>query len=166
MKKILIVICTFLCLVVSGCKNDKKLTLKNEETPTIQDSSNYLYNKYSLLSYELFSTADYDEKINNKDSFLLFVYSDECYGCQKLAPGIKKYIDENPLAVVYTMALNSIESSHTLYKDENISFTPYLILIENGKIFHKELMPTDKNDEKKAKAWLDSFMNKYVKWEE
>jgi len=166
MKKILMVLCALFCLVGCSCNKDERVKLKYEEIPTVEDSSSYLYSEYGLLSYELDSTNEYDEKITNKDSFLLFVYREMCYGCQQLAPAFKAYIDENPNVILYTMEIDVIGSNHTLYKDQNITVTPYLILIEEGNIAYKETMPTDKTNVEKAKDWLDGWMKKHVVWEE
>ena len=114
--------------------------------------------------YDL-AVAEY-EKIANKDSFLLFVYRDGCYGCGLLAPGIKSYIDENEGATIYSMKVTAILPSHTLYKDYNITDTPYLILIENGAIKHKEIMSEEVSNKSQAKTWFYDWMEKHVIWEE
>lgn len=166
MKKILMVICALFCFVGCSCKKENKVTLKYEELPTVADSSSYLYSEYGLLTYELKTTEDYDSKIANNDSFLLFVYREGCAGCIVLSSALKDYIDENPKFVLYTLEKENIGYDHTLYKDENITVTPYLILIENGKIVNKEVMPVSKANPELAKQWLTEWVNKNIVWEE
>ena len=62
--------------------------------PVESDTSAYLYSNFGLLSYELESMSKYDEKITNGDSFFLFVYRKDCYGCKLVSPSLKDYIDE------------------------------------------------------------------------
>ena len=166
MKKILMLICMLFVFAGGSCNKDVKVKINKGETPSVQEASTYLYTEYGLLSYELLNTSKYDEKITNKDSFLLFVYRESCYGCGILSPGIKNYIDDSEGAIVYSMKVNAIESTHTLYKDHNVTDTPYLILIENGEIKHKEIMPTTNTTTSQAKTWFYEWMEKHVVWEE
>lgn len=166
MKKIFITLCALFCIVGCSCKKDIQVTLKHETLPTVENSSTYLYEEYSILSYELSSTEEYDKKINNKDSFLLFVYREMCFGCQMLSPAIGDYLKENEKAVIYTMNISNIDSKHALNKDENIVNTPYLILIDEGHIAYKEIMPIENDSKAKAKTWFYDWMKKHVVWEE
>ena len=162
MKKIIAFIMMLFCLV--GCKDKTvKVKLDYEEMPRIIDSSSYLYIKYNLLSYQLKNTGEYDAKVNNKDSFLLFVYDENCYGCNLLAPALKPYVDENEL-VIYTMELNSISNKHDLYKS-GVNTTPFLLLIEDGKVAYKEMieLPENKNEHV---SWVETWMEKHVEWSE
>lgn len=163
MKKIVALILMLVGLVGCSGKKDIKVKLDYEEMPSAVESSAFLYTKFKLLSKELNSLEEYDEKINNKDSFLMFVYLESCYGCKLLAPAIKSYIDENPL-VIYTMSYSVIEEKHDLYK-QGVNTTPFLILVEDGKIVYKELgeLPEDKNEHVN---WVENWMEKHVEWSE
>lgn len=168
MKKVLLFICMLFGFFGCSCNKDELIKIKKGEPPTIEESSSYLYDDYELLTYELDSTDEYDEKINNKDSFVLFVYTEGCFGCQKLSPAIKDYIDDNEGAVVYSMKTETINSNynHSLYKTENISGTPWVILVENGTIVYKVIMPVENDTDAKAKDWFYDLMEKHVSWEE
>ena len=168
MKKILLFICMILGVCGCSCNKDELIKMKKGETPGIEESSSYLYDDYGLLTYEFDSTDDYDVKINDKDSFILFVYREGCFGCQKLSPAIKDYIDDNEGAIVYSMKTEIINSSpnHSLYKTENISGTPWIILVENGNIVYKVIMPVENDTDAKAKTWFYDLMEKHVSWEE
>lgn len=164
MKKIIAFVMMLFCLVGCSCKDkDIKVKLDYEEMPRVIDSSSYLYVKYSLLSNHLKSTSEYDEKIANKDSFLLFVYAETCYGCSLLAPALKPYVDENEL-VIYTMDFNTISDKHDLYK-AGVNTTPFLIIVEDGKIAYKELidLSQDKTDHV---SWVENWMEKHIEWSE
>ena len=170
MKKILLFICMILGICGCSCNKDEVIKIKKAEDPQIIESSPYLYPNYRLLTYHLNSTDDYDKKIENKDSFVLFIYRDGCFGCQKLSPGIKEYLDENEGATVYSMDITSIGINHTLYKDHNISGTPWILIINEGNLAVKEIMPTftGTDDEIKisAKNWFYDLMTNNVSWED
>ena len=150
-----------------SCNKDEMINIKKGETPAIEESSSYLYGEYGLLTNEL-NLDEYDSKINNKDSFVLFVYREGCFGCQKLSPGIKDYIDDNEGTIVYSMQIETINSNmnHALYKSENISGTPWIILIEEGIVAYKVIMPIENDTDEKAKSWFYDLMENRVNWEE
>ena len=56
--------------------------------------------------------------------------------------------------------------NHSLYKTENISGTPWVILVENGSVSYKTIMPVENDNESKAKTWFYDLMEKHVSWEE
>ena len=171
MKKILLFICMILGVCGCSCNKDELIKIKKEETPTVEESSSYLYSKHGLLTYQLDDTSEYDAKIENKDSFVLFIYRETCYGCDTLSPGIKNYLEENDGATIYSLELEEIGANHNLKKEHNISGTPWIIIIEEGSVSVKYLMPafSGKNDEenqKSAKDWFYDLMEKHVSWEE
>lgn len=166
MKKILLFIFMLFGIVGCSCNNDVKVTLDKGENPVKSETSSYLYETFGLLTYELDNISEYDSKIEAKDSFVLFIYREGCFGCQKLSPSIKDYIEDNDGAVVYSMKIETIKANHTLYKDENISGTPWVVLVEKGSVAYKEIMPVENDTEAKAKDWFYKLMEKHVVWEE
>lgn len=162
MKKIIAFIMMLFTLVGCG-KKDVKVKLDYVEMPEIIESSSYLYITYQLRSYHLKSTDAYDEKLTNKDSFLLFVYDENCYGCNLLAPALKPYVDEHELAI-YTIELNKISSKHDLYKS-GVNTTPFLVVVEDGKVAYKELV-TLPNNKKEHVDWVNKWMEKNIEWSE
>lgn len=163
MKKIAALVLMLASLFTCSCKKDIKVKLDYETMPSDKESSSYLYGKYGLLSKNLDTLEEYDEKINNKDSFLLFIYLESCYGCKLLAPAIKAYMDDNPL-VIYTLSYSLIKEKHDLYK-QGVNTTPFLILVEDGEVVFKELveLPEDKNEHVE---WVTNWMKKHVEWSE
>ncbi len=167
MKKILMVLAVLFCVVGCSCKNIK-VKVDYEQIPVARDSSEYLYNEYGLVSYELEVVQEYDAKIEGKDSFLLFVYANDCDGCAMLSKAIVEYMVEKPFAM-YTINIGKI-MEHDLFKTEKVKSTPYLILVEDGKIVLKELMVgegklemgKDAENNKFVKEWLDE----HVVWED
>jgi len=163
LKKILIVLCVLFCFVGTACGKDNKIKLNKEVVATEEDSSSYLYNRYGLLSYEFENTEEYDSKINDKDSFLMFVYRENCYGCGLLAPALENYVDENSVAI-YTIEITKI-TNHSLYTVEQIKDTPYLVIVKEGKIAKKEVVTLTNNVEDN-KSWVNNWMDKNIIWEE
>ena len=165
MKKIIVSILMVLLIVGCSCKKTEqpiKVKLDYKEMPTAQDSSTYFYNRDGLLSYDLKSTSEYDEKITNKDSFLLFVYSETCSGCKLLSPAIKPYIDEHQV-VIYTLDYSNVSDKHDLYK-AGINTTPFLVLIEEGKIVYLELMTLSFNNPTQNVETMNKWMGTHVEW--
>lgn len=170
MKKILLFICMILGVCGCSCNKNDLIKVKKAAVPTVGEASGYLYPKHGLLTYQLDNTSEFDAKIENKDSFVLFIYRETCFGCDSLSPGMKTYLEENKGAVVYSLNLIEIGINHTLYKEHNISGTPWILIIDEGDIAVKEIMPTFNGSkeeiEKSAKDWFYDLMKNHVIWEE
>ena len=162
MKKVIMILCMLLSVIGCSCKNDR-IKLNKGEMPTVSESSTHLYEEFSLLSYEIENTNEYDSKIANKDSFLLFVYREGCYGCGLLAPALKSYVDNNSVAI-YTISISNI-TNHRLYTEQGITETPYLIIISEGNIVKKEVV-TLTNNANSNKEWVNNWINNNIIWEE
>ena len=164
MKKIIALMLSLLIFTGCSCKKETiKVKLDYEEMPSSSESSTHLYEDFGLLSKELHSTAEYDEKITSKDSFLLFVYRENCYGCSLLAPALKTYVDAKNV-VIYTISITEI-GDHDLGNKEDIKVTPYLILVEKGTIVYKELADVKLSEDKiKNEKWVDSWMKEHIEW--
>lgn len=170
MKKLLLLICLMFGIWGCSCNKDELVKIAKDEAPQITESSTYLYTKHQLLTYQLSDTDEYDEKISNKDSFVLFIYRETCFGCDSLSPGIKTYLEENEGSTVYSMDITKISANHTLYKDYNISGTPWILVINEGTIAVKEIMPAfeggNSQIKQSAKDWFYDLMEKNVSWED
>lgn len=163
MKKIIMLFMMLISIV--GCRKKEdvvKIKADYEQLPTVSDSSEYLFSISSLLSYELNSLSEYDEKANNGDSFVLFVYSNGCAGCKLLAPALKAYVDETNL-VIYTLSYSNVTDKHDLYK-AGVNTTPYLVLVKEGKIAYTELINLSFTDTEGNKKNVSDWMNKHVEW--
>lgn len=164
MKKIILLIVLIIGITACACKEDKtKVKLDYEELPTVQDSSKYLNVTFGLLSYELKSTSEFDEKVNEKDSFVMFVYSETCSGCKLLAPALKEYVDESGV-VVYTLNYAKISDKHALY-DFGVNTTPFLVLVEKGELVYLELAnKLSFSDSVGNVEWVRNWMSEHIEW--
>lgn len=161
MKKIILFIAMIFCLVGCSCKKDETIKLNQEALATENESSQYLYSNYGLLSKELATTDDYDAKLSAGDDFLVFVYAQGCYGCSLLAPALKEYVEEANVAV-YTLDYANISDKHDLYKN-GINTTPYLVIVSDGKIVYKELMKLS-NDADANISTVKSWIEQHIEW--
>lgn len=162
MKKIFLVLALLLCL--TGCKKEEtKIYLPKGEVANVENSG-YMYKENGLLSYELNSVAEYDNKIANKDSFLLFVYSPTCTGCKNVSPALKKYVNENKIAL-YTLDKANLSAKHELTK-AGVVTTPYLIIVVEGEIKVVEFIDNVMLDGEGNEKLVNDFMEKYIVWEE
>ena len=164
MKKIVSFILMLIGITGCGCKEDTvRVKIDYEEMPTVNDSSIYLNRAFGLLSYELKSTEEFDEKVNNKDSFVIFIYSETCSGCRLLAPALQEYVDENNI-VIYTLNYAHVSDKHALYTF-GVNTTPFLVLVEKGNLVYLELADKLVFNDKEANAkWAKEWMDKHVEW--
>ncbi len=162
MKKITTFLLMGLCLF--GCKKSTvKYELSKEIMPTIENSG-YMYKEANLLSYELETTNEYDSKVENKDSFLLYIYSPSCMGCKSVAPAISKYVDDNQVAI-YTLDKANISSKHSLYK-AGVTATPYFIIVFEGEIKVVKFIDNVGFNQEQNKQLVNDFMSQNIKWRE
>ena len=160
MKKV--ITCFLMCLCLFGCKKDTvKYELSKGTMPTIENSG-YMYKEANLLSYELETTDEYDSKVENKDSFLLFIYSPSCTGCKNVAPSISEYVDNNQVAI-YTLDKANISSKHSLYK-AGVTTTPYFIIVFEGEIKVVKFIDNVGLNKEQNKQLVNDFMSKNIEW--
>ncbi len=105
MKKLLFILIGLLCL--TGCSNTK-----------LKDIS------YSGL----------DEKMTNKDTFVLYIGSADCTHCQSFKPVLEKVVKKYKLEVYYIdMSLVTNDQYNAVKAKTNMGGTPTLLLVKNGK---------------------------------
>lgn len=108
MKKIITSLVIILILIFTGCINNSDLI-----------------------------TISYDElakKIENKDTFVLYVGSRDCSHCKQFKPMLEKVINENKLNVYYIdTALLSASKRNAVLKKVDGEGTPTTAYIKNGK---------------------------------
>ena len=108
MKKILILIIGIFALTLTGCSKDKELI-------------NINYDKLA-------------EKIQNKESFVLYVGSSECSHCADFKPKLEKVINKYKLDVYYiNMANLSTARYNAVMKKIDGEGTPTTVYIKDGK---------------------------------
>lgn len=100
---------------------------------------------------------DLNKKINNKDNFLLYIYSSSCLSCADFKTLINNYISNNDVLVYGYNILNKDIEDLVNYK-----YTPTLVLFENG---NDKCHFDQENNEKMfvSSNNLKEELNKYLK---
>ena len=100
---------------------------------------------------------DLNKKINNKDNFLLYIYSSSCLSCADFKTLINNYISDNDVLVYGYNILNKDIEDLVNYK-----YTPTLVLFENG---NDKCHFDQENNEKMfvSSNNLKEELNKYLK---
>ena len=124
MKKILGVCLSFLLslslIVGCSCKKDED---KDDGKASLQVGD------MNAQTYVTLTMSQLNEKINNKDSFVLFAYLEGCYGCQLFKPILENAIRERNL-IVYAINARDIEKGHEIR--EVIEYTPSIFIYKEG----------------------------------
>ncbi len=69
-----------------------------------------------------------EEKFNNKEDFILYIYDEACEACSNFKPILNAYIKNNK-AQIYAIDSKNINTSNTLV---SYSYTPTIALINDG----------------------------------
>lgn len=147
MKKFISFLCCslFLVLIAGGCscKNKSKASLG------IGDMN--------ANSYVDLSLSELNNKIIDKDSFVLYVYNPTCQGCIMFKPVIEKVIKDKNL-IIYSIVNYNISDSHEL---SGLRGTPSLVVYKDGEILVTTDNAKDSNYFKNDKGFI-SFLEKYT----
>jgi len=150
MKKLLGKISAFvlMCILMVGCSCNKDKFSK----------ASLQVGDMNATTYNVISMDVLNSKIDNKDNFVLFVYQEGCFGCQRFKPILESVIQERHL-LVYAINFWELESSHELRK--TLEYTPSLVIYKEGKTILKT--DPDKNENYfKNKVGLLSLLDKYT----
>ena len=105
---------------------------------------------------------DFKEKINNKDSFVLYVGNEECSHCISYKPVLEKVLEDYDINIYHlnNRALSDKELSE--FKSYvSISGTPTVLFIENGE---EETTLNRITGETSRKETIEKFkINGYIK---
>lgn len=108
MKKIFVIALALICITLTGCGNGKDLV---------------------EISYDELAT-----KIENEESFVLYVGSSECSHCADYKPTLEKIIYENKLDVYYINLAKLSDAKRKAVLDKaEAEGTPMTVYIEKGK---------------------------------
>ena len=142
MKKILMILTCL--LLFTGCSKGYKGYVVNKE-----------YSEKGVKSYNNIKYDEYKKKIDNKDTFLLFVWQEGCSHCEAFKPTFDKVIKNMGLKV-YGIDLKSLsEEQYAVFKNKTfVTGTPSLVLIEKGTYIEKFV--GDKTEEE-----LLNFLEEY-----
>ncbi len=121
MKKILLILMMLVTLV--SCKQTTAQNSSNAssacgiETCEEDDKATY------LIAQNQITVADVVTKLENKESFVLYMYFDACPWCKELGPIVSDYLNDKELLLNMTYALNvrpdGTKENDLRYKDDN-----------------------------------------------
>lgn len=124
MKKLLLIL--LVLFMFTGCSNKQE-----EEETTSEDSSSACGietceedDKASyLIAQNQISVAEVVSKLENKESFVLYMYFDACPWCKELGPIVSDYLKDNEELLNMTYALNvrpdGTKENDLRYKDDD-----------------------------------------------
>lgn len=87
----------------------------------------------SKKTYTQIDYAKLMEKINNEESFVLFIGADTCTACQTLKPKLNKVIERYNIDDVYYVDIQQFKENESIDNIVRITGTPTIAFIENGK---------------------------------
>jgi len=79
--------------------------------------------------------AELQTKVDNKESFSVYVYSDTCSACKQFSPVLEAYLTKNKKEI-YKIAVTEQEENTKVHEalGEKFQATPSLFSLENGSI--------------------------------
>ena len=116
MNKSYLIIILLLSILITGCNLDKKFFLENE-----------YYDKSEFMEID---AKVYTNKIENNESFILFIYQPMCATSANFEKIVKEFLDE------YKISINKIAFSNIANTDLSnvIKYYPSFVIIKDGKI--------------------------------
>lgn len=125
MKKLLLLLVAILLL--TGC--DKSIYSRYEAVK----ENEALYEKFQDLTY-----AEYKEKINNKETFVMLLYQTGCSHCETFEPTLNEVVKYYNLEI-YGLNLSTLsEKEYAIVKNKTfVEGTPTTVYIEEGKYINK-----------------------------
>lgn len=95
-----------------------------------------IYGIYKLMpskSYTEISYSEYQEMINNKEDFILYIGSSQCSHCIEFKPTIEKVINDYDLDIKYINIYELSTKEYEVLKNKTkIQGTPTIVFIEDG----------------------------------
>lgn len=149
MKKIFKYLMCFICAitVVSGCSCKKE-----EDT-----KASLQVGDMNATTYKDITLDEYETKISDKDSFVLFIYSNTCSACKAFKPVLNGVIKERHL-IIYGLEYGLITSDSSISK---IKYTPTIIIYDKGERIFQTLTDED-YDYLESKSTFLSLLDKYT----
>lgn len=129
----------------------------NELTPT----DDYVPNseiKY-IEEEDVIDINTFKQKLENKETFISFVYLPGCITCANFMPIVKSFVAGNKDLDFYWM------NYETFAKDEPlVEYAPSIVIVVNGTIVDKLNPNSDEdNDKYKTTLGLSNWINQYIK---
>ena len=124
MKKLLLIL--LILLMFTGCQNKEDVQDTSSEDSSSacgiesceeDDKATY------LIAQNQISVSEVVTKLENKDSFILYMYFDACPWCKELGPIVSDYLKDNEELLNMTYALNvrpdGTKENDLRYKDDD-----------------------------------------------
>ncbi|HIH2211399.1 MULTISPECIES: thioredoxin family protein [Bacillota] len=90
-------------------------------------------NSNSAQAHENIDLNEYQEKINKKQNFIIYIYSPTCATCEEFAPTLNATIQDTKTKV-YSLNVSEINNNKKVFLEkQSIEVTPSLIKYKNGK---------------------------------
>lgn len=125
MKKFILLL---LIICLCGCTKDKSFYIEDK-----------FYN--SSEGYTILDKDEYNEKIKNKESFILFVFSPGCITSSNLSNLMSEFSTNNKISY-YSINFEDIEETNI---KDYLEYYPSVILIKNGKMV--DFLESDKDQD-------------------
>ncbi|WP_128895420.1 thioredoxin family protein [Longirhabdus pacifica] len=87
--------------------------------------------------YQDISMEQYQEKINNKESFVIYVYSPECSHCQEFKPTLNTAIEDNEIEIIALNTNVEENKDEAFFQQIQLQSIPALLHYENGVEFNR-----------------------------
>lgn len=87
--------------------------------------------------YEILTYSEVENKINNKESFILYIGQSQCSYCKQYEKSLKRVVDKYNVKVYYIDIGKdsiSVEDRSLLSKNIDFSGTPTTVFIKNGEV--------------------------------
>ncbi len=142
MKKIIYIF--LLLLVLTGCTKEKfKLEDKYYNNP----------------SFEEIDSKQLNELEDNKESFLVMVYTTGCFSCMDFEKVLTEFTKEYNLQI-FRINIKDIDNTNISGK---IKYTPSLVIYNEGEVYKYLDAESDKDtkyykDTTNLKEWLDKYI--------
>ena len=132
--------------LISGCGNnssysDQRFSLEQK-----------YYNNDQII--EIQAKEEYESLIDNKESFVVYIYSPGCYACGLFKPVIEGFVEEENITIYQINAYYLSETSLV----EHVQYTPSVALFNQGS-FYRLLDPIKAED---APAF--ESINEFTNW--
>jgi len=125
MKKVLIGMLMISLIILTGCNDNSK---KGGEDSSQNDNVTMKYTSYTEVNY-----TQLQEKINNKDSFVIVFGSDTCSACKQYKVTMESVIKEEQVEVFYLDLNETTETEYSkIYSKYVITSTPTTVFIKDG----------------------------------
>ena len=128
---------------------------------------NYLNNKpfrleekyYGNMSIVNIDHKRYEELVDKKENFILYLYLDGCTSCQAFKPVVNNFVIKNKLTIY---SIEYKELNQTNLKDD-VEYAPSMIIMKKGKL--KAFLDAQSDDDLKyyrdyeeLKKWFEKYI--------